>query len=389
MNLPTPASYDRSHVKAFVDRWSGSNASERANSQSFLVELADVLGVDRPRPAIGDAERDDYCFERVVAVRHPDGHETPNFIDLYKRGHFILESKQGSKAREAEAPIATAARAGKKAATKRGTAVRGTGGYDLAMQNAYVQAERYARALQNEWPPFLVVCDVGYSFELWASFDGSGKYQHYPAPGPHRVLLEKLVEPEVFTVLHAIFTAPKSLDPSLESAKVTREIAGHLATLATSLEAEGHEPERVAKFLMRCLFTMFAEDVGLLPPAKNGHGLFTHFLEEHWLTAPAQFPGEIEMIWRSMNAGGSILGVVGKILQFNGGLFADSTALPLSQAQLKVLLAAARAEWSNVEPAIFGTLLERALAPKARVPVATRQCPAGAGGKESRYEGLD
>lgn len=166
MNRTTLDSYKPPQIQSFIERWRESSASERANSQSFLGELTDILGVDRPRPSVGDSAKDTYCFERMVQVRHPDGHETPNFIDLYKRGHFILESKQGSEARRVESPIEIAARAGKKATAKRGTAVRGTGGYDLAMQNAYVQAERYARALENEWPPFLVICDIGYSFEL-------------------------------------------------------------------------------------------------------------------------------------------------------------------------------------------------------------------------------
>src|SRR3546814_17806713 len=43
-----------------------------------------------------------------------------------------------------------------------------------------------------------------------------------------------------------------------------REIADRLARLAKSLEAAGHAPKSVASFLMRCLFTMFAEDVELL-----------------------------------------------------------------------------------------------------------------------------
>jgi hypothetical protein len=65
------------------------------------------------------------------------------------------------------------------------------------MQDAYVQAEGYARAL-DEWPPFVIVCDVGFSFELYASFDGAGKYKHYPAPGPHRIRLEQLGDAQVY-----------------------------------------------------------------------------------------------------------------------------------------------------------------------------------------------
>ena len=48
---------------------------------------------------------------------------------------------------------------------------------------------------------------------------------------------------------------------------------------------------------------------------------------------------------------------------FNGGLFEDDTALPLTADQLELLIEAARADWRDVEPAIFGTLLERALDP--------------------------
>ena len=38
-----------------------------------------------------------------------------------------------------------------------------------------------------------------------------------------------------------------------------------LRAVSKALESSGHAPEEVAMFLMRCLFTMFAEDVELLP----------------------------------------------------------------------------------------------------------------------------
>lgn len=55
---------------------------------------------------------------------------------------------------------------------------------------------------------------------------------------------------------------PLALDPARISAKVTREVSNELAQLATSLEAAKHAPQAVAAFLTRCLFSMFAEDVG-------------------------------------------------------------------------------------------------------------------------------
>jgi len=51
----------------FLARWSASGDAERANKDSFLNELCDVLGVERPHPKTGFAERDLYVFERDVA----------------------------------------------------------------------------------------------------------------------------------------------------------------------------------------------------------------------------------------------------------------------------------------------------------------------------------
>jgi hypothetical protein len=71
--------------------------------------------------------------------------------------------------------------------------------------------------------------------------------------------------------------------------------ASRLAELAKSLEKSGHAPDAVATFLMRCLFTMFSEDVRLLPDK-----LFQKALREHWLPNPKGFPIGIETLWRAM-----------------------------------------------------------------------------------------
>ena len=44
---------------------------------------------------------------------------------------------------------------------------------------------------------------------------------------------------------------------------LARDIASRLALLAKSLENDRHDPQVIAGFLQRSLFTMFAEDVGL------------------------------------------------------------------------------------------------------------------------------
>jgi len=110
---------------------------------------------------------------------------------------------------------------------------------------------------------------------------------------------------------------------------------------------------------MRCVFTMFAEDVTLLPKQTFADAL------QRWADDPRLFVAELGALWKTMNEGGA-LPFVGKIWQFNGGLFADPAVLALTQQQILLLGLAAQSNWAEVEPAIFGTLLERALEPKER-----------------------
>jgi hypothetical protein len=328
-------------IADFIARWSASAAAERANKDLFLTELCDALGVPRPDPATGDVYRDTYVFEKSAFLLKEGPRSSTGFVDLYKAGCFILEAKQGSN----------------DASTRTGTARRGTGGWSNAMQEAFGQALQYARTLDDP-PPFLIVCDIGHCFDLYAAFDGSLDYRPFPDPRRSRIFLSKLADHA--DTLRAIFLDPRSLDPAKHAAKVTRDIAGHLAELAKGLEAEGHEPERIARFLMRCLFTMFAEDAGLLPER-----IFTNELEKTWIKDPSKFAAGCESLWRAMEAGNDF-GYLGKLLRFNGGLFQDPTALPLTRPDLERLLEAAKASWVAVEPAIFGTLLERALDPRER-----------------------
>ncbi len=328
-------------VADFIARWHVSGASERANKDLFLTELCDVLGVPRPDPATGDSDRDLYVFERESVIQLEGGKVSTGHIDLYKDACFVLEAKQGSAA----------------GAKKTGTARRETPGWTVAMQAAFGQALSYARTQTNP-PPFILVADIGYCFDLYATFDGSTSYRPFPRPQGHRVFFKDLGNH--LETLRRIWTEPAGLDPTRNAARVTREIAVHLAELARSLETSGHSAERTAAFLMRALFTMFAEDAGLLP--KH---LFTKLLEERWVPEPESFVPEVENLWQTMRTGGHVVGI-GRIRKFNGGFFNDHEALPLTRPQLRLLLEAGKASWTEVEPAIFGTLLERALVPKER-----------------------
>ncbi len=330
-------------VLEFIARWQGVKASELSTSQTFLIELCELLGVERPHPTPAQ----DYMFERPITFAHGDGSTSAGRVDLYRRGAFVLESKK------------------LKAATH-------TKGFDDGLLRARTQAEAYARALPagEGRPPFVVVVDVGNRIELYSEFSCSGgTYVPFPDPAHHRIALEQLSDPAIRQRLRKVWLEPLSLDPSRESARVTREIADRLAQLARSLETSGHPAEEVSRFLMRCLFTMFAEDVRLLPEHS-----FRDLLKRH-REQPDVAMRMVQVLWRDMDVGGFSPVLATDVLRFNGKLFKDAPVLPLDAAQVELLILAAQADWQHVEPAIFGTLLERALDPAERHKLGAHYTP--------------
>lgn len=356
-------------IDAFIDKWSQARGgAERANYQMFLAELCQAIGVPSPDPASHETASNDYVFERGVQRRESEGVASTLRIDLYKRGCFILEAKQSKAAQRDDQPsLFKADEATSTAATE--------GKWDVLMRNARKQAEDYVFRLPADHvaPSFILVCDVGYVFEIYADFSGSGRaYSHFPDRKGFRVRLEDLRNPEVVERLKAIWTDPQSLDPTRKSARVTRQIAERLAEVSKRLEKK-HPPEEVAHFLMRCIFTMFAEDTDLLPK-----GRFSALLED-CLDGPDSFAPLLEELWRKMDApnhADRFYSLFKTHLRwFNGNLFHDARAFPMGREEIGELLAASRHDWRFVEPAIFGTLVEQALEPGERRKLGAHYTP--------------
>ncbi|MFY7940972.1 MAG: type IIL restriction-modification enzyme MmeI, partial [Burkholderiaceae bacterium] len=250
-------------IEKFIQRWHQAAGSELATAQSFVIELCELLGVERPH-ATADQ---DYMFERPLKEGHSDGSESDRRVDCYKRGHFILEAKK----------------------LKSGTHTRH---YSNTMVGAHAQAQNYARALPaaEGRPPIIMVVDVGQVIQLFAEFSRTGgNYIPFPDPRSHQITLHDLRDEKNLDRLRQIWTNPMALDPSRANAEVTREVASVLASVAKSLEADGHPPHQVGAFLTRCLFSMFAEDVGLLPASNQsgeGKGAFSELLQTHRANPP-------------------------------------------------------------------------------------------------------
>lgn len=344
--IATPAA-----VKDFLKRWKGNTGSEKSNFQSFIGDLCTLLELPQPNPGEGDNKKNAYIFERFIAPQRADSTTEKRFIDLYKRNHFVLEGKQTNK----------------ELASKT---------HQNAINAAVAQAERYVRGLpanevEEGRPPFIIVVDVGNAIYTYSEFTRTGgNYVAFPDPRHHEIRLDDLHKPEIQHRLRTLWLDPLSLDPSKHTAKVTRQVSTKLAELAKSLEASGHSVERVASFLKRCLFTMFAEDVDLLPKES-----FYSLLVDIKSRNPEAFTHAVKGLWETMNTGGYSERLMINVKCFNGGLFKGIDPIALDVNQIQLLIDAASADWRYVEPAIFGTLLERALDPRERHKLGAHYTP--------------
>jgi len=183
------------------------------------------------------------------------------------------------------------------------------------------------------------------------------------------IALEDLADPGVQDRFRAIWNEPASLDPAKRRAEATREVAAYLAQVSKALEERRHPPEEVATFLTRTLFAMFAEDVGLLP-ADSFKGLLQRCQE-----SPDTFAPQVSDLFRRMDEGGFSPGLGAMVRRFNGAFYKDRRAFPLKGEEIGALLAAAGKDWRDVEPAIFGTLLEQALEARDRSRLGAHYTP--------------
>jgi N-6 DNA Methylase len=298
-------------AKDFVRKWGPGGPAyeltERAGAQAHFIDLCRLLSVPEP----DDPER--YCFERGVTKTGSAAGRTDGFADVWLRGHFAWEYKTPGK----------------------------------SLEGALRQLMMYALPLES--PPLLLVSDR-LKLEVHTHFTGTPSEKHVFA-------LEDFTRPEVQQRLRTLWTEPEAWRPKRSNREITEEAARTFAGTAERLRAAGVAPERVSHFLTQCVFSFFAEDVGLLPVR-----LFERLVGVQ--LAPQVLRDQLAKLFETMRSGG-LFGVEA-VPWFNGGLFAQIDVPPLAAADVAALKAASALNWSAIDPSIFGTLFERGLDPAKR-----------------------
>ena len=293
-------------AEQFIAKWKLSTLGERQAAQPHFLDLCELLSEAKPE------DPDNYCFER--GALKASGRR--GWADVWKRGHFAWEYK----------------------------------GKGANLDAALAQLQQYALALEN--PPLLVVCDLE-RFLIVTNWTNTVSRRI-------SLRLDDLVSPAKREILKQVLSDPERLKPGLTREQITAERALSLAGLARDLRARGHHPERVAKFLVRLVFCMFAQGIGLLP-----RQMLTRMLEAAEQN-PAESEALAEQLFQTMATGGW-LGFE-RVRWFDGGLFdvaeQGPLALPMDRPQILATKQAAERDWAEIDPSILGTLFVQSLDPK-------------------------
>lgn len=292
----------------FIKKWEAAELKERSASQAHFLDLCALLGIEDPVSA--DPKGEWFTFEHGASKT--SGGE--GWADVWRKGCFAWEYK------------------GKK----------------RDLEKAFDQLLQYSIALEN--PPLLIVSDMA---RIRIQTNWTNTVQQV-----HEITTPDLLDASKRDLLRACFTDPESLRPAKTRQALTEEAAQKFASLAQRLRNRDHDPETVAHFVNRLVFCMFAEDVDLLPSK-----MFQKMLEL-CQKDPTEFQPFAKDLFAAMQSGGRV--GFEKVEWFNGGLFDNDTALPLEKEDLADLLAAAKLDWSEIDPSILGTLFERGLDPDKR-----------------------
>ncbi|MBN8658185.1 MAG: class I SAM-dependent DNA methyltransferase [Anaerolineae bacterium] len=292
----------------FISKWKRVTAREKQTYQEHFLDLCQLVGHQTPNDY--DPTGTKFAFE-MGAAKTSGGQ---GWADVAKLGFFGWEYK----------------------------------GKDADLDKAYEQLLRYRDALLN--PPVLVVSDINFIVIRT-------NYTNLPTR-TYTLALDDLLNPESIQLLKKVFTSPEDLKPKETIESVTREAAEKFSKLARNLHEYGEDPQEVAHFLIRLLFCLFAEDIGLLPEK-----LFPRMLEQTRRNSTA-FQEMLGQLFRAMNTGGYF--GTDKILHFNGGLFDNERVLKLDGADMDIIADIDGLDWGAIKPSIFGTLFERGLDPSKR-----------------------
>lgn len=290
----------RANLTRFVARWSVREGNERSEAQTFLTELFQCFG------------------QRLSDVAKFEHFQAGGFVDLIWERVCIVEMKSASEA--------------KRLASHRAQA--------LSYWRTAADSERNVPA-----PEYVVLCAFT-RFEVWEP----GRYPDAP-----RIIFDLEELPDRYTSL--LFLAGDDPVFAARQEAVTIEAVSKLAELFLALDsrAEG-EPDERRTFILQVVWCMFAEDLAQIPALG-----FTRIVEDLIANPRRSSADDLGRLFEHLNDPATQRpqhGLYANVPYANGSLFANATRIDLVPDELVLLREAAAFNWRQVQPSIFGSLLQ-------------------------------
>jgi len=285
----------------FILEWKDKapNAREEADAQTFENEFFHIFGVERSKVAI---------FEQRVKVSQ----EADGYIDLFWKGHIIIEMKSPGK----------------------------------DMERAYRQAKDYANALKGaEMPKCILICD----------------FRHF-----HYYDLERNAERTEFPVedlaqhveLFGDLAGYKDVEYKEQDA-VNVAAAERMGKLHDRLKEIGYSGHQLEVFLVRILFCLFADDTGIFE-----HDSFIRYIVQRTNPDGSDLGLHLEKIFETLNKeAGHRQKTLDRQLDgfpyINGGLFSERLDVADFDSKMREsIIECCSLDWSKISPAIFGAMFQ-------------------------------
>ncbi len=301
----------RQALVAFVNRWRDYAGTERGEAQTFLNELFACYGGDR----------------KAMGATFEDSHSSVGIMDLHLPGVLIVEMKAPKEAGRLESHRKQA--------------------LDYWYNSADVAAERPA-------PQYVVLCAFQ-RFEIWEP----GKYPNAP-----RLTLSLDELPDHYESLLFLTGAGDDALFVNSSRRLTTEAATAMAQVYRGLlERNAAPPETIQRFILQMVWIFFAEDYGMIENHRMERLLKFLSEQEYWESYMM-----LAGFFTALNDSNEFprRGTLEGTRYVNGQLFAQAAPVHLSMDEAKALLGIAQYNWREVDPTIFGSLMEGFLGVEAR-----------------------
>ena len=154
---------------------------------------------------------------------------------------------------------------------------------------------------------------------------------------------------------------------SREQEQASIRAARVMADLYEALDGSGYSDHEASIFLIRTLFCLYGDDAGLWE-----RDLFTEFLDTRTHEDGSDLGAQLALLYQTLNTPAerrqsTLDELISRFPYVNGGIFAEPLSIPsFSSAMHEELVRACAFDWSDISPAVFGSLFQAVKSPEAR-----------------------